>query len=61
MGRGIVLVGHQPTLGELAAHLLDARVEDWPLRKGALLWLSEKEHGDGARAVLLAAITPDLV
>ena len=59
--RTIVLVGHQPTLGELAAHLLDARVEDWPLRKGALLWLSEKEHGDGARAVLLAAITPDLV
>lgn len=59
--RTIVLVGHQPTLGELAAHLLGTRMEDWPIKKGALLWLAEKEHGDGARAVLLAAMTPDLV
>jgi hypothetical protein len=35
-------------------------MEDWPIKKGALLWLAEKEHGDGARAVLLAAMTPDL-
>ncbi len=59
--RTMVLVGHQPTLGELAAHLLGARLEDWPIKKGALLWLAEREHGDGTRAVLLAAMTPDLV
>jgi phosphohistidine phosphatase len=59
--RTVVLVGHQPTLGELASQLLGAQVEDWPIKKGALLWLAEKEHGDGARAVLLAAMTPDLV
>lgn len=58
--RTIVLVGHQPTLGELAAHLLGAQVEDWPIKKGALLWLAEREHADGPRAVLLAAVTPDL-
>jgi phosphohistidine phosphatase len=59
--RTMVLVGHQQTLGELAAHLLGARLEDWPIKKGALLWLAEREHGDGTRAVLLAAMTPDLV
>jgi phosphohistidine phosphatase len=59
--RTIVLVGHQPTLGELAANLLGAQIEDWPIRKGALLWLAEREHGDGVRAALLAAMTPDLV
>jgi phosphohistidine phosphatase len=59
--RTMVLVGHQPTLGELAAPLLGARLEDWPIKKGALLWLAEREHGDGTRAVLLAAMTPDLV
>ena len=59
--RTIVLVGHQPTLGELAAHLLGAGMEDWPIKKGALVWLAEKDHGDGASAVLLAAMTPDLV
>lgn len=56
----VVVVGHQPTLGELAAHLLGAQVDDWPIRKGALVWLAESDDDDG-RAVLLAAITPDLV
>ena len=58
--RTVVLVGHQPTLGDMAAHLLGARSGDWPLKKGALVWLAGKEDEDGARAVLLAAITPDL-
>ena len=56
-----MLVGHQPTLGELASQLLGASMEDWPIKKGALLWLAEREQADGARAVLLAAMTPDLV
>ena len=59
--RTVVLVGHQPTLGELASQLLGASMEDWPIKKGALLWLAEREQADGARAVLLAAMTPDLV
>jgi phosphohistidine phosphatase len=58
--RTVVLVGHQPTLGELVAHLLGARVEDWPIKKGALVWLCQKADEDGVRAVVLAAITPDL-
>ena len=59
--RTIVLVGHQPTLGEIVAALLGVRDGDWHLRKGALVWLSEMESDDGSRAVLHAAITPDLV
>src|SRR5512141_2130370 len=39
--RTIVVVGHQPTLGELTAHLLGVEVDDWPLKKGALVWLTE--------------------
>lgn len=58
--RTIVVVGHQPTLGELTAHLLGVEVDDWPLKKGALVWLAERGDEDGARAVLLAAITPDM-
>jgi phosphohistidine phosphatase len=59
--RTVVVVGHQPTLGELTAHLLGVQVDDWPIRKGALVWLAEKGSGEAARAVLLAAITPDLM
>jgi phosphohistidine phosphatase len=60
-GRTIVVVGHQPTLGELAAHLLGVEVDDWPIKKGALVWLTEKADDHGTRAVLLAAVTPDMV
>lgn len=59
--RTIVVVGHQPTLGGIVATLLGARDSDWPIRKGAVVWLSEKETDGGRRAVLHAAITPDLV
>jgi phosphohistidine phosphatase len=58
--RTIVLVGHQPTLGELAAHLLGVQADHWPIRKGALLWLAEADDEAGAQAELLAAMTPEL-
>jgi len=58
----VVVVGHQPTLGEIASRLLngdDAR--SLPMKKGALWWFSSRErHGEDA-AVLLAAMSPSLV
>ncbi|MDE1142964.1 phosphohistidine phosphatase SixA [Paraburkholderia tropica] len=59
----VVVVGHQPTLGEVAAHLLshDSDRRGWPVKKSGVLWIKSRErNGDGA-AVLLAAITPELV
>ena len=58
--RTLVVVGHQPTLGAIVAHLLDTRDPDWPLRKGAIVWLREKETEDGLRVALHTALTPDL-
>ena len=58
--RTVVLVGHQPTLGELAAHLLGVQADEWHIRKGALVWLAAADDA-GAQAVLLAAMTPELV
>jgi phosphohistidine phosphatase len=56
-----VIVGHQPTLGEIVARVLGLDDDDWPIKKGAVVWLTQK-RGDGrARAVLHAAITPDMV
>lgn len=58
----VVVVGHQPTLGEIASRLLsgdDAR--SFALKKGGLWWLTSRErHGD-EYAVLLAAMSPDFV
>lgn len=55
--RTVVVVGHQPTLGEAAALALTGRVEPWTLAAGALVWIESRE---GAAPLLRAAITPDL-
>ena len=55
--RTVLVVGHQPTLGELAARLLSGREAAWGIDKGALWWL----RTDGARAALIAALTPELL
>jgi phosphohistidine phosphatase len=57
----VVIVGHQPTLGHVAAKLLAGSDASWPLKKAGLWWIASRErHGDD-QAVLYAAMTPDLV
>jgi phosphohistidine phosphatase len=59
--RTVVVVGHQPTLGELASRLLGAQLDDWPIRKGAVVWLTGRDDDERPHVVLRAALTPDLV
>jgi phosphohistidine phosphatase len=59
--RGCVLVvGHQPTLGEVAALLLTGAEAYWSVKKGAVWWLSQRDH-EGSGVVLRAVLGPDLV
>jgi phosphohistidine phosphatase len=61
-GRGVVLVvGHQPTLGEVASLLLCGQAPGLALKKGGLVWLSGRSREGGPPVVLKAAITADLV
>jgi len=57
----VVVVGHQPTLGETAAVLLTGRKLPWELKKGALFWLARREHGNASRIYLRVAMSPDFV
>ena len=59
--RTVVLVGHQPTLGEAAALALAGRVAPLNLKKGALVWLEHRRRGGAAETVLRAAMSPDLL
>jgi len=52
--RSVVVVGHQPTLGEVAARLLGTR-EDIAFRKAAAWWFEER----GGRAALKCVMDPD--
>lgn len=57
----VVLVGHQPTLGQLAAHLLTGEPADWTIRKGALWWFSGRASYSDTQTVLKAVVSPDLL
>jgi phosphohistidine phosphatase len=52
----VIVVGHQPTLGQLAALLLSGKEMDWLIKKGAVWWL--QSPGGDSVPVLRAAITP---
>lgn len=60
-GDTVLIVGHQPTLGEVAAQLLGCN--DYPLsiKKGALWWFSRREREGSAQITLRLVITPDFL
>jgi phosphohistidine phosphatase len=56
----IVLAGHQPQLGELAAFLLTRSVAPWPVKKGAIWWFKTGLDGGKIETELVAVISPKL-
>ncbi len=60
-GGSVVLVNHQPTLGELAAYLLCGEIRSWSVKKGAVWWLSLRYRERHPQAVLKAAISPEML
>ena len=59
--RAIVVVGHQPTLGQVAALLVSGAPADWTAKKGGLWWLTNRVRNDEAQVVVRAVVTPDLL
>lgn len=60
--RAVVVVGHQPTLGQAAAWLMSGEAVEWNIKKGAIWWLTNRARGDRSAATTLrAVISPDLL
>lgn len=57
----VLVVGHQPTLGLVAAYLMAGQPQAWTLRKGAAWWLRGRERDGVLQIVLHAAVSPELV
>ena len=55
--RAVVIVGHQPTLGRLAALLLSGEEAEWVVKKGAVWWFSHRgdQPGGAQLRVVLGA------
>lgn len=57
----VLVVGHQPTLGYLAAFLLAGEALPWSVKKAAIWWLAST-GGDGDASVALRCVmTPDFL
>lgn len=57
----VLVVGHQPTLGLVAAHLLADASQAWAIKKGAVWWLRNRDREGLAQVVLQAVQSPDLL
>lgn len=57
----VLVVGHQPTLGLVAAYLLSGQPQAWAVRKGAAWWLRAREREGQLQIVLHAVVSPELV
>jgi len=57
----VLIVGHQPTLGEVAALLLAGEERPCSVRKAAVWWLSNRMRDGAASVVLKVVIGPDFV
>ena len=60
-GEPVLVVGHQPTLGQVAARLLADVDQGWSVKKGAVWWLRCREREGAVQVVLHAVQGPDLL
>jgi phosphohistidine phosphatase len=57
----VLVVGHQPTLGRVAALLLGGAEADWSVKKGGVWWFSSRARSDETETVLRAVLNPDFI
>lgn len=57
----ILVIGHQPTLGQTIAQLLGLQESDCAVKKGALWWLRTREREGGLQTVVVTVQSPELL
>ena len=57
----VLVVGHQPQIGQAIAVLLGLKAEECPVRKGAVWWLRHRQRQGEDQTVVVTVQTPDLI
>lgn len=57
----VIVVGHQPTLGQVAAGLMGGGVGEVSMRKGAIWWFVTRHRDGEAGTILKAVLNPGLL
>jgi phosphohistidine phosphatase len=60
-GGRVIVVGHQPTLGEVASRLLGAGSGEFSVRKGAILWFVRRKREGADEVVLKTVLDPESI
>lgn len=57
----VVVVGHQPTLGQTIAQLLGLPLSEVSVKRGAIWWLRSRERETGAQTVVVTVQSPEVM
>jgi phosphohistidine phosphatase len=57
----VVVIGHQPTLGHVAALLMTGSEAEWSIKKSGIWWFQSRSRNGDGQTVLRAVMNPDLL
>ena len=57
----VLVIGHQPTLGEAVAMVLGFQKPDCSVKKGAVWWLRSRLRHEGDQSILVTVQSPDML
>lgn len=57
----ILVIGHQPTLGQTIAQLLGLQESDCPVKKGALWWLRSRDRDGRCQTAIVTVQSPEVL
>jgi phosphohistidine phosphatase len=57
----VLIVGHQPALGQTIAHLLGLGASECAVRKGAVWWLRTRERDAHFQTVIVSVQSPEVL
>ena len=55
----VLVIGHQPTLGLVAAFLVADLPQPWAIKKGAVWWIRSRDREGSSQVVVQAVMAPD--
>jgi len=57
----VLVVGHQPMLGQTVAQLIGLSASECAIRKGAVWWLRQRQRAEGAETVIVTVQSPEVL
>ncbi len=57
----ILVIGHQPTLGQTIAQLLNLKESECAVKKGALWWLRNRDRDGHSQTVVVTVQSPEVL